>query len=482
MAKTAITPTREDNFPEWYQQVIVAADMAQNSPVRGCMVIKPFGFGIWEQIQRGLDKRIKEEGVENAYFPLLISLSFMSKEAEHVDGFATECAVVTHHRLEKDAENGGLKPAGPLAEPYIIRPTSEVIIGEVVKDWIQSYRDLPLKINQWCNVMRWEMRTRLFLRTAEFLWQEGHNVFATEQEAYDDSRRMLEVYADFAENELAIPVIRGEKTDDERFPGAKNTFTIEAMMQDGKALQAGTSHYLGQTFSKSANIQFQNVSGQMEHAYTTSWGMSTRIIGGLIMTHGDDDGLRVPPYVAPYQVVVIPLLKDDANDAAILDSCSALEKKLKAQGVRTFVDRKDVRFSDKIWGWIKKGVPVRVEIGAREAESGIVTVIRRDTGKDGKETITSDELCAKIGGIFAEIHQNMFEQAKKLRDSRIFDVKTVQEVIDFFKNDKNVGFVKMPSALLTDEAFMKARKDFSITPRCKPLADNGEFVLVGKSY
>ena len=306
-AKTAITPTREKDFPEWYQQVIKAADMAESSPVRGCMIIKPYGYAVWENMQRIFDDRIKECGVQNAYFPLLIPLEFISREAEHVDGFAKECAVVTHHRLE-EGEDGKLIPAGKLEEPYVIRPTSETIIGDSMARWVQSYRDLPLKLNQWCNVMRWEMRTRMFLRTSEFLWQEGHNAFENEDQAREDMHKMIGEYADFAENSLALPVIRGFKTADERFPGAKDTMTIEVMMQDGKALQAGTSHYLGQNFAKSCGIKFQDREKQEQYAHTTSWGISTRLIGAMIMTHGDDDGMIMPPRIAPYPLVIIPFV------------------------------------------------------------------------------------------------------------------------------------------------------------------------------
>ncbi len=480
--KTAITPTREADFPEWYQQVITVADLAENSLVRGCMVIKPWGYGIWENIQEQLGRRIKDEGVQNAYFPLLIPVSLLAKEAEHIDGFAKECAVVTHHRLEKDEVNGGLKPAGPLTEPYVIRPTSETIIGESFSNWVQSYRDLPLKINQWCNVMRWEMRTRMFLRTAEFLWQEGHNAFATAEEANADARRMLEVYAEFAENVMAIPVIRGEKTADERFPGAQNTYTIEAMMQDGKSLQAGTSHDLGQTFAKSANIQFQSEQGQMELAHTTSWGMSTRTIGGVIMVHGDDDGLRLPPGLAPTQIIILPMLKDDDTKAAIMAACETLEKRLKAKGLRVAIDRKEGRFGDKIWGWIKKGVPLRVEIGGREAEAGQITVTRRDLGRDSKQTISADEMVDNADAMLTAIHKNMFEQAKAFRDANITTVETASDIGKFYAKKANKGFVRAPVSVLDEELFQKIAKEHALTPRCIPFEDEGRMVLIGKSY
>ena len=315
--RTAITPTREQNYPEWYQQVIQTAGLAENSPVRGCMIIKPYGYTIWENMQRILDQEFKRTGHVNAYFPLLIPLSYIEKEAEHVTGFAKECAVVTHHKLEE--KDGKLIPQGKLEEPFVIRPTSETIIGEAYAKWVQSYRDLPILVNQWANVMRWEMRTRLFLRTSEFLWQEGHTAHATKDEAISETKQMIEVYKDFAENTMAMPVIVGEKTSDERFPGALNTYTIEAMMQDGKALQSGTSHFLGQNFSKASDIKFTDKNGELQHAWTTSWGVSTRLIGGLIMTHSDDNGLVVPPKLAPYPVIIIPIYKNDSDKEAVLE-------------------------------------------------------------------------------------------------------------------------------------------------------------------
>ena len=325
--RNAITPTRLEDYPEWYQQVIKAADLAEHSPVRGCMVIKPWGYALWENMQGILDKRFKETGHQNAYFPLFIPLSYMQKEAKHVEGFATECAVVTHHRLVKN-EEGNLIPDGELEEPLVVRPTSEMIIGEMFSKWIESYRDLPLLINQWANVVRWEMRTRLFLRTTEFLWQEGHTAHATKEEALEETRKMLDIYVDFVENTLAIPVIKGEKTESERFPGADSTFTFEMMMQDGKALQGGTSHFLGQNFSKAANITFRDQEGEQVHAWTTSWGVTTRMIGGLIMCHGDDDGLILPPRIASAHVVIIPLTHKEESKEEVFAYCRALKDKL----------------------------------------------------------------------------------------------------------------------------------------------------------
>ncbi|MCA9239463.1 MAG: proline--tRNA ligase, partial [Planctomycetales bacterium] len=387
MAKTAISPTRSENYPEWYQQVITAADLAEDSDVRGCMVIKPWGFAIWENIQRQLDAMFKATGHENAYFPLFIPMSFLEKEAQHVEGFAKECAVVTHHRLEPDGQ-GGLRPApsAKLDEPLIVRPTSETIIGATFARWTQSYRDLPILINQWANVVRWELRTRKFLRTAEFLWQEGHTVHATEQEAIAETLQMLEVYAQFAEEHMAMPVIKGEKTASERFPGAVATYSIEALMQDRKALQAGTSHFLGQNFAKAQEIMFQNEQGERQFAWTTSWGVSTRLIGGLIMTHSDDDGLVLPPKLAPAHVVLLPIYRNDEERAKVLPYVETLKSELEAQqyegqAVRVRIDDRDLRGGEKKWQWVKKGVPIRVEIGPRDIESDQPFASRRDGEK-----------------------------------------------------------------------------------------------------
>ena len=398
--KNAINPSRDEDFPEWFQQVIKAADMAENSPVRGCMVIKPWGYALWENMQRELDVMFKDTGHENAYFPLFIPMSFLEKEAEHVDGFAKECAVVTHHRLEPGPD-GGLVPAGKLEEPLIVRPTSETIIGAKYAEWVQSYRDLPIKINQWANVVRWEMRTRMFLRTAEFLWQEGHTAHATKEEAWEETRLMLDVYADFAEKYMAMPVIKGEKTAGERFPGAVSTLTIEAMMQDRKALQAGTSHFLGQNFSKAQEIKFQNQEGVEEFAWTTSWGVSTRLVGAAIMTHGDDDGLILPPRLAPKHVVVLPIYRSDEERGKVLEYCNSLQKQLADQTymdgkVQVFIDDRDLRGGEKNWQHIKRGVPLRAEVGPKDIEKNAVFVGRRDTGQ--KSGIARDEFVAKVPG------------------------------------------------------------------------------------
>ena len=477
--KTAITPTRAEDFPEWYQQVIRAADMAENSPVRGCMIIKPYGFALWENMQRIFDGMIKEAGVENVYFPLLIPLSFISREADHVDGFAKECAVVTHHRLE--VGDNGLVPAGELEEPYVIRPTSETIIGDAMARWVQSYRDLPLKLNQWCNVMRWEMRTRLFLRTSEFLWQEGHNAFETAEEAHQDSLRMLEAYRDFVENYLALPVITGEKTADERFPGANATYTIEAMMQDGKALQAGTSHDLGQNFAKSLGIKFQGREGAEEFAHTTSWGISTRLIGGMIMTHADDDGMIMPPRVAPYHVVIIPILRDGQDESALKAYIDDLRVKLRNIGVRVRIDDREERTPNKMWDAIKKGVPLRVEIGSREVEEGVLTYIRRDIGKESKTTCSVGDFVGDVQTVLDSIHDALFARAQAFRDNHIKDVSSLDEVSSYFEG-QNIGFVRCDIFVMDDDGFDAVLKDYALTTRCMPFADDGKTVLIGKAY
>ena len=473
--KPAIQPIREDDFPEWYQQVIKAADLAENSPVRGCMVIKPWGWAIWENMQSALDGMFKETGHENAYFPLFIPMSFLEKEAEHVDGFAKECAVVTHHRLEPGPD-GGLVPAGPLPEPYIVRPTSETIIGAMYAKWIESYRDLPVKINQWANVVRWEMRTRMFLRTAEFLWQEGHTAHATEDEALEETRLMLDVYAKFAEEFMAMPVICGEKTVAERFPGAVSTLTIEAMMQDRKALQSGTSHFLGQNFSKAQEIKFQNQQGEQAYAWTTSWGVSTRLVGALIMTHGDDNGLVLPPRLAPAQVVVLPIYRNDDERAEVLQYVDELVAELKQQTfacepVRVKVDDRDLRGGDKAWQHIKKGVPIRCEVGPRDIADRKVFVGRRDTM--AKAGMDRDEFVATIGDTLAEFQQNLFQRSLDHRESNTRKIDSLEEFREYFtpqnpdKPEIHGGFADCPMADVPEvEQFLK---DLKVTTRCMPL-------------
>lgn len=481
-AKTAITPTRAEDYPEWYQQVVKVADLAEPSPVRGCMVIKPWGYSLWENIQRVLDRMFKETGHVNAYFPLFIPMSYLEKEAEHVEGFAKECAVVTHHRLEP-GPGGGLVPAGKLEEPLIVRPTSETIIGATYAKWVQSYRDLPILVNQWANVVRWEMRPRIFLRTTEFLWQEGHTVHATSEEAMIETRKMLDVYATFAEEWLAMPVIRGEKTAGERFPGAVSTFTIEAMMQDRKALQAGTSHFLGQNFAKASGIQFLSKDGKEEFAWTTSWGVTTRLIGALIMTHSDDDGLVLPPRLAPRHVVILPIYRNDEEKARVLNFTGALAAELGqvpfADGkILVEVDDRDLRGGEKAWQHIKRGVPLRLEIGPRDIEAGSVFVGRRDRPAKEKTSIPRAEFVARVPDLLNEIQQSLFERAKALRASHTRRIDSAADFEAFFtpKNADNPeihgGFAL---AWVADEPAAAARlAELKVTPRCIPLEGDAE--------
>ena len=463
----ALSVTRAD-FPEWYQAVVREADMAETSPVRGAMVIKPWGYGVWEQIQAELDRRIKATGHENCYFPLFIPMSFLAKEADHVEGFAKEMAVVTHHRLKTVDGKLEIDPEARLEEPLIVRPTSETIIGDAFSRWVRSYRDLPLLINQWANVVRWEMRTRLFLRTSEFLWQEGHTAHADAREAQEETLRMLEVYRSFAEDVLAMPVIAGEKPENERFPGAVNTYSIEAMMQDGKALQAGTSHYLGTGFAEAQNIRFQTDKGDWAFAHTTSWGVSTRMIGGVIMTHGDDDGLRLPPAIAPRQVVVVPMLRDKPEDAEVLAYGEALVKDLNAlaalgQPVRAILDRKPIRSAEKRWAWVRKGAPVIVEIGPRDAANGQVTFMRRDALRDGDKVRSQSagrgDFIAGLPALLAEIQASLFAEARARLDANIVEgVSDFSGLSSYFGeaseegNDAFKGWVRVPWSKPSGEA------------------------------
>lgn len=489
--KTAINPTRAEDYAEWYQQVIKAADMAENSPVRGCMVIKPWGFGIWENIQRHLDTCIKETGHENAYFPLFIPLSFFEKEAAHVQGFAKECAVITHHRLEE--REGKLYPAGPLEEPLVVRPTSEAIIGDSFSRWVSSYRDLPLLINQWANVVRWEMRPRIFLRTTEFLWQEGHTAHANREEALEETLKMLEVYRYIVEDLLAIPVIMGEKSPGERFPGAEHTYTLEAMMQDRKALQSCTSHYLGQNFAKAFNIRFSNREGQLEYAYTTSWGMTTRLIGSLIMCHADDDGLRLPPRIAPKQVVIIPVIPKPELESEILAYAERLAEELRTksynnQKISVFVDKREKRGGDKIWEWIKKGVPVRLEIGPKEMESNTISVARRDQAHKNKKILAFGEISEQVISILDDIQQNYYQQALAYRDAHLYkNLETFEEMRQFFtpKNEEKPeihgGFVL--AKWCGDPATEEMLSELKVTIRCLPVNQSGtkgKCILTGR--
>ena len=477
--KTAITPTRAENFSEWYQNLIVAADLAENAPVRGCMTIKPYGWAIWELMRDEMDRRIKSHGVQNANFPLLIPIEFFNKEAQHVDGFAKESAVVTHHRLKMIDGKLQPDPESKLTEPYIIRPTSETIIGEAMSRWIQSYRDLPMKLNQWVNVMRWEMRPRMFLRTSEFNWQEGHNVFATHEEANADARKMHKMYGDYMRDVLAIPSIMGEKTPEERFAGADHTYTLEHIMQDGKALQAGTSHDLGQHFSKSFGIQFLGTDGKLQHAWTTSWGTTTRMMGSMFMVHSDDDGLVLPPFVAPYQVVIIPITRDDTAEQ-LNAYAESLGEKLRGMGIRVLVDTSDMRAPDKMWKWIKRGVPLRVEIGAREMESGDVTITRRDIGRESKRTIAADELIATVNDIMTQIHSDMVSRVEQRNREMIHNVADLSE-LDSALSAGKIGFFRIKYELTTNEQFDALMDKHKITRRC--LDDNDPtYVFVAKSY
>ena len=479
--KTAITPTRADDYQEWYQQVIKAADMAENSDVRGCMVIKPWGYALWENVQRVLDGMFKATGHLNAYFPLFIPVSFLEKEAAHVEGFAKECAVVTHHRLE--LVNGKLVPTGELEEPLVVRPTSETIIGASFAKWVQSYRDLPLLINQWANVVRWEMRTRLFLRTAEFLWQEGHTAHATPEEGVEETMKMLGVYAQFAEEYMAMPVIQGEKTAGERFPGAVETWCIEAMMQDRKALQAGTSHFLGQNFAKASGIQFQDQNNAQSYAWTTSWGVSTRLVGGMIMTHADDDGMVMPPRLASSQIVIIPVVPKPETRESVIAYCKALKAELDGvvyagTTLRVQIDDRDMQGGQKKWEWVKKGVPVRIEVGPRDVESGTLPVNRRDKAPNDKLAIPRAEIAAKLPALLQDIQDALFARAKAYRKANTKEIDTKEDFYKFFaepaKKDPNdptpihAGFA-MAHFNGDPKLEQKIKDDLKVTVRCIPL-------------
>jgi prolyl-tRNA synthetase len=489
--QNAITPSREEDYPEWYQQVIKAADMAENSAVRGCMVMKPWGYGIWEKMQQYLDAEIKRTGHENAYFPLFIPLSFLEKEAEHVAGFAKECAVVTHHRLEE--KDGKLVPTGELEEPLIVRPTSETIIGDCFSRWVESYRDLPLLINQWANVVRWEMRPRIFLRTTEFLWQEGHTVHASHEEALEETLKMHQVYRAFIEDHLAIPVILGEKSPGERFPGAVSTYTLEAMTQDRKALQMGTSHYLGQNFAKASNIKFSNKDGQIEYGYTTSWGITTRMIGAMIMCHGDDDGLRLPPRIAPKQVVILPVIPKPELEKDILAYAEKIAAELRNtqfydEPISVHIDKRDKRGGEKNWEWIKKGVPLRIEVGPRDMEAQCAMVCRRDEPHKDKKKISFDQIAKEAVGMLEAIQNNYFQRANKMREENIRrDLKTFEEFKRFFtpknadKPEIHGGFVW--AKWCGDAETEKLLDELKVTIRCLPLEQSGTqgtCILTGK--
>ncbi|PYF72739.1 prolyl-tRNA synthetase [Pedobacter nutrimenti] len=474
-----ITSKKED-YSQWYNDIVIKADLADHSDVRGCMVIKPYGYSIWEKMQSVLDQKFKDTGHSNAYFPLFIPKSYFSKEASHVEGFATECAVVTHYRLKNDgAGNIIVDETAKLEEELIVRPTSETIIWNTYKGWIQSYRDLPLLINQWANVVRWEMRTRLFLRTAEFLWQEGHTAHSTSQEAIEETERMLDVYADFAENWMALPVVKGRKTANERFAGALDTYCIEALMQDGKALQAGTSHFLGQNFAKAFDVKFTNKEGKIEHVWATSWGVSTRLIGALIMAHSDDAGLVLPPKLAPIQVVIVPIYKGEDDLKNISNFVDELIPKLKAQGISVKYDDRDTqRPGFKFAEYELKGVPVRVAIGGRDMENGTVEIARRDTKE--KQTVEQQGLDVYIGQLLEEIQENIYKKAKDYREEHITEANSYEE----FKTllDTKAGFIAAHWDG-TPETEQKIKEETKATIRCIPLdnkLEEGVCIYSGK--
>ncbi|HEX7853578.1 MAG TPA: aminoacyl--tRNA ligase-related protein [Sphingobium sp.] len=506
--KHALPVTRAADFAAWYQAVISEADLAEESGVRGCMVIRPWGYGMWERIQKLMDARIKAAGVENCYFPLFIPLSFFEKEADHVDGFAKEMAVVTHHRLK--GVDGKLvpDPDSKLEEPLVVRPTSETVIGQAMSRWVQSWRDLPLLTNQWANVVRWEMRTRMFLRTSEFLWQEGHTAHADRADAMEETLRALEMYRDFSETALAVPVIAGEKPENERFPGAVATYSIEAMMQDGKALQAGTSHYLGTGFSEAAGIKYQDKEGGQQLCHTTSWGTSTRMIGGVIMVHGDDDGLRCPPQIAPHQIVIVPMLRDQPGDEEIISYCKELQKALLAQAafgepIRAHLDLKAAKAANKRWGWVKKGAPIIVEVGGRDVAGGNVSVLRRDRlyredGKLDSAIVAREAFVADAARLLGEVEKALYTEARTFLDARIERGITDQAALESYFSADKPGWAEVNWARPTGAAlekvveWLKARK---LTLRNVPLdaaAASGsciftgeaavERVLVGRSY
>ena len=464
MAYQKLTP-RSENYSQWYNELVVKADLAEQSAVRGCMVIKPYGYAIWERIQAGLDARFKTKGVQNAYFPLLIPKSFLSREAEHVEGFAKECAVVTHHRLMNDPNGKGVvvDPNARLEEELIIRPTSETIIWSTYKNWISSYRDLPILCNQWCNVMRWEMRTRPFLRTSEFLWQEGHTAHATREEAEEEAQKMLKVYAKFAEEWMAVPVLQGVKSETERFAGALDTYTIEAMMQDGKALQSGTSHFLGQNFAKAFEVTYLNKENKPEYVWATSWGVSTRLIGALIMTHSDDNGLVLPPRLAPIQVVIIPIATKPEQMELVNKEVAPIMEQLRKKGISVkFDDSDNKRPGFKFADYELKGVPVRLVLGARDLENGTIEVMRRDTLE--KETLPLEGIANRVEQLLEDIQKNIFEKAKSYRDSRIYECDDYEE---FKERVKDGGFF-LCHWDGTAETEAKIKEETQATIRCVP--------------
>lgn len=475
-----IAVSRAENFPNWYQEVVRRADIAENSPVRGCMILKPYGYKIWELIQKALDKKISQRGVDNVYFPLLIPLSFLEKEAEHVDGFAKECAVVTHHRLIAN-ECGGLSvdPSAELSEPLIIRPTSESMIGHAMARWIQSHRDIPMRLNQWANVMRWEMRPRLLLRTSEFLWQEGHTAHASESEARREAVEMRDVYRDFAETYLRIPVISGEKTPAERFPGAPTTYTIESIVQDGKAVQTATSHFLGQNFSKAYDIGFLDSDGSRKLAWTTSWGASTRLLGAVVLAHSDDDGLVLPPRIAPYHACIVPMLNDDSTRLEVIAYCEQLAERLRecqyqGRGIEVIVDLAPDRASAKRWHWRRKGVPLQLVIGMREIRTSQIPIYRRDKPAAIAETVPAEAMTATAIAILQNLDDALFDAANSIVRRRCVAVSTVAEMAAVFENEANAnaGYALASFDINLDgtEKVEQILKQWRVTPRC--IVDN----------
>lgn len=472
--------SRKEDYSQWYNELVVKADLAEHSAVRGCMVIKPYGYAIWEKMQAVLDKKFKDTGHSNAYFPLFIPKSFFSKEASHVEGFATECAVVTHYRLKNDG-NGNIivDEEAKLEEELIVRPTSETIIWNTYKGWIESYRDLPILVNQWANVVRWEMRTRLFLRTAEFLWQEGHTAHATAEEAIEETERMLDVYADFAENWMAVPVVKGKKTENERFAGALDTYCIEALMQDGKALQAGTSHFLGQNFAKAFDVKFTNKEGKLDYVWATSWGVSTRLMGALIMAHSDDAGLVLPPALAPIQVVAVPIYKTPEELQAITEFVDNLNKELKGLDISfKFDDRDTHRPGFKFAEWELKGVPIRLTIGARDMANGTVEIARRDI--QSKETVQKEGLAQRIQSLLTEIQQSIFQKALDYRLKHTTKVNTYEEFKDVLENKGGFVSAHWDGTVETEKLIKEETK---ATIRCIPLdsvEEEGICIRTGK--
>lgn len=473
--------SRKENYSQWYNELVIKADLAENSAVRGCMVIKPYGFSIWEKMQATLDLMFKNTGHENAYFPLFIPKSFFSKEASHVEGFAKECAVVTHYRLKNTTDGKGIEvdPDAKLEEELIVRPTSETIIWNTYKNWIQSYRDLPILCNQWANVVRWEMRTRLFLRTAEFLWQEGHTAHATEQEALAETEQMINVYADFAEKFMAMPVIKGRKTSNERFAGALETYTIEALMQDGKALQSGTSHFLGKNFAKAFDVQFTNKEGQLDYVWATSWGVSTRLMGALIMSHSDDNGLVLPPKLAPIQVVIIPIYKGAEQYEVVKKAGEQIKQRLLAEGISVKFDDRDTHKPGwKFAEYELKGVPLRIAIGERDMQNKTIEIARRDTLE--KKTYPQENIEKIVKDLLEEIQKNIFEKASKYREENTYKANSWEEFVDILDNKGGFVYAHWDGSTETELAIKEKTK---ATIRCIPFnnkQEEGKCILTGK--